>query len=172
MTGAELNTQLSNMNTLDVIKGIVKRFRFVDYARVTSVTDGFVDAEREGIKFTNMEVLSLGAQKYAINIVPAKDDIVLILSSRTFIKDIKDFKQDTNVDSYSSATLKCIPICSPSKATSKITIDQNGFDFTDGNNNSIKLTGTGVDIADGNNNTISLSSSGVSINNKLTVSNT
>jgi hypothetical protein len=167
----EFNAALGGMNGVSIIQGIVKRMRFIDYVKVTKVNGNFVDGQRGDIILTNMEVLSIGGNGYAINITPKVGDIVMAFSSRTYIKDMKDFKQDTGVDSYCNSTLKCIPITSVDNAESTIIIDENGFSFTDANDNSITVNSDGINLADGNNNTITMSSDGTVINGKLTISN-
>lgn len=154
MNGIELNAAIGGMNDVTIIQGIIKRMRFLDYVKVTKVNGNFVDGERGDVILTNMEVLSFGGNGYAITIKPKVGDIVMAFSSRTFIKDMKDFKQNTGVDSYSNSTLKCIPLCSSDNAESTITIDENGFVMSDANGNSIEMT-----------------SSGTVINGKLSISN-
>lgn len=197
MIGVELSAMLSNLNSSDIAKGIIKDMRFIDYAEVTAVNERYVDLKREDVIMTNVEVISLGCNGYSISLVPKVGDYVLVFSSRTFIKDTATLEQDTAVDSYSAPTLKCLPICSSGSeaAISLITIDDNGFTFndtadsgesdkhntilinkngisiTDRNGNKVTCDSKGITVEDTNKNKIELSSSGFSIsdsaNNKI-----
>ena len=197
MIGVELNAMLSNLNSSDISKGIIKDMRFIDYAEVTAVNERYVDLKRKDVVMTNVEVISLGCNGYSINLVPKVGDYVLVFSSRTFIKDTATLEQDTAVDSYSAPTLKCLPICSSGSeaAVSLITIDENGFTFndtadsgeadkhntrlinkdgisiTDRNGNKVTCDSKGITVEDTNKNKIALSSDGFSIsdsaNNKI-----
>ena len=172
MIGVELNAMLSNLNSSDIAKGIIKDMRFIDYAEVTAVNERYVDLKREDVIMTNVEVISLGCNGYSINLVPKVGDYVLVFSSRTFIKDTATLEQDTAVDSYSAPTLKCLPICSSGSeaAVSLITIDENGFTFNDtadsgesDKHNTILINKDGISITDRNGNTTIMNEDGITI---------
>ena len=172
MIGVELNAMLSNLNSSDISKGIIKDMRFIDYAEVTAVNERYVDLKREDVIMTNVEVISLGCNGYSINLVPKVGDYVLVFSSRTFIKDTATLEQDTAVDSYSAPTLKCLPICSSGSeaAVSLITIDENGFTFNDTANsgesdkhNTILINKDGISITDRNGNKVTCDSKGIAV---------
>ena len=172
MIGVELNAMLSNLNSSDISKGIIKDMRFIDYAEVTAVNERYVDLKRKDVVMTNVEVISLGCNGYSINLVPKVGDYVLVFSSRTFIKDTATLEQDTAVDSYSAPTLKCLPICSSGSeaAVSLITIDENGFTFNDTANsgesdkhNTILINKDGISITDRNGNKVTCDSKGIAV---------
>ena len=172
MIGVELNAMLSNLNSSDIAKGIIKDMRFIDYAEVTAVNERYVDLKREDVIMTNVEVISLGCNGYSINLVPKVGDYVLVFSSRTFIKDTATLEQDTAVDSYAAPTLKCLPICSSGSeaAVSLITIDENGFTFNDtadsgesDKHNTILINKDGISITDRNGNTTIMNEDGITI---------
>lgn len=172
MIGVELNAMLSNLNSSDIAKGIIKDMRFIDYAEVTAVNERYVDLKREDVIMTNVEVISLGCNGYSINLVPKVGDYVLVFSSRTFIKDTATLEQDTAVDSYSAPTLKCLPICSSGSeaAVSLITIDENGFTFNDtvdtgedDKHNTILINKDGISITDRNGNTAIMNGDGITV---------
>ena len=172
MIGVELNAMLSNLNSSDISKGIIKDMRFIDYAEVTAVNERYVDLKRKDVVMTNVEVISLGCNGYSINLVPKVGDYVLVFSSRTFIKDTATLEQDTAVDSYSAPTLKCLPICSSGSeaAASLITIDENGFTFSDTANsgesdkhNTILINKDGISITDRNGNKVTCDSKGIAV---------
>ena len=172
MIGVELSAMLSNLNSSDIAKGIIKDMRFIDYAEVTAVNERYVDLKREDVIMTNVEVISLGCNGYSINLVPKVGDYVLVFSSRTFIKDTATLEQDTAVDSYSAPTLKCLPICSSGSeaSVSLITIDENGFTFNDtvdsGENdkhNTILINKDGISITDRNGNTAVMNKDGITV---------
>ena len=172
MIGVELNAMLSNLNSSDIAKGIIKDMRFIDYAEVTAVNKRYVDLKRKDVVMTNVEVISLGCNGYSINLVPKVGDYVLVFSSRTFIKDTATLEQDTAVDSYSAPTLKCLPICSSGSeaAISLITIDENGFTFNDtadsgesDKHNTILINKDGISITDRNGNTAIMNEDGITV---------
>lgn len=172
MIGVELNAMLSNLNSSDISKGIIKDMRFIDYAEVTAVNERYVDLKRKDVVMTNVEVISLGCNGYSINLVPKVGDYVLVFSSRTFIKDTATLEQDTAVDSYSAPTLKCLPICSSGSeaAVSLITIDENGFTFNDtadsgesDKHNTILINKDGISITDRNGNKVTCDSKGITV---------
>lgn len=172
MIGVELSAMLSNLNSSDIAKGIIKDMRFIDYAEVTAVNERYVDLKREDVIMTNVEVISLGCNGYSVNLVPKVGDYVLVFSSRTFIKDTATLEQDTAVDSYSAPTLKCLPICSSGSeaAVSLITIDENGFTFNDtadsgeaDKHNTILINKDGISITDRNGNTAIMNKDGIAI---------
>lgn len=172
MIGVELSAMLSNLNSSDIAKGIIKDMRFIDYAEVTTVNERYVDLKREDVIMTNVEVISLGCNGYSINLVPKVGDYVLVFSSRTFIKDTATLEQDTAVDSYSAPTLKCLPICSSGSeaAVSLITIDENGFTFNDtvdsgedDKHNTILINKDGISITDRNGNTAIMNKDGITV---------
>lgn len=172
MIGVELNAMLSNLNSSDIAKGIIKDMRFIDYAEVTAVNKRYVDLKRKDVVMTNVEVISLGCNGYSINLVPKVGDYVLVFSSRTFIKDTATLEQDTAVDSYSAPTLKCLPICSSGSeaAVSLITIDENGFTFNDtvdsgedDKHNTILINKDGISITDRNGNTAIMNKDGITV---------
>ena len=172
MIGVELSAMLSNLNSSDIAKGIIKDMRFIDYAEVTAVNERYVDLKREDVIMTNVEVISLGCNGYSINLVPKVGDYVLVFSSRTFIKDTATLEQDTAVDSYSAPTLKCLPICSSGSeaAVSLITIDENGFTFNDtadtgedDKHNTILINKDGISITDRNGNTAIMNEDGITV---------
>lgn len=170
MLGVELSAMLSNINNADIIKGIVKDMRFIDYAEVTVVNERYVDLKRKDVIMTNVEVISLGCNGYSINLVPKVGDYVIVFSSRTFIKDTATLEQDTAVDSYSAPTLKCLPICSSASksAVSLITIDENGFTFNDtadtsedDKHNVVLINKDGISVTDRNGNTVAMNKDGI-----------
>ena len=172
MIGVELSAMLSNLNSSDIAKGIIKDMRFIDYAEVTAVNERYVDLKREDVIMTNVEVISFGCNGYSINLVPKVGDYVLVFSSRTFIKDTATLEQDTAVDSYSAPTLKCLPICSSGSeaAISLITIDENGFTFNDtvdsgeaDKHNTILINKDGISITDRNGNTAIMNENGITV---------
>lgn len=172
MIGVELSAMLSNLNSSDIAKGIIKDMRFIDYAEVTAVNERYVDLKREDVIMTNVEVISLGCNGYSINLVPKVGDYVLVFSSRTFIKDTATLEQDTAVDSYSAPTLKCLPICSSGSeaAISLITIDENGFTFNDtadsgesDKHNTILINKDGISITDRNGSTAIMNEDGITV---------
>ena len=172
MIGVELNAMLSNLNSSDISKGIIKDMRFIDYAEVTAVNERYVDLKRKDVVMTNVEVISLGCNGYSINLVPKVGDYVLVFSSRTFIKDTATLEQDTAVDSYSAPTLKCLPICSSGSeaAVSLITIDENGFTFNDtadsgesDKHNTMLINKDGISITDRNGNTTIMNEDGIAV---------
>ena len=172
MIGVELNAMLSNLNSSDIAKGIIKDMRFIDYAEVTAVNERYVDLKRKDVVMTNVEVISLGCNGYSINLVPKVGDYVLVFSSRTFIKDTATLEQDTAVDSYSAPTLKCLPICSSGSeaAISLITIDENGFTFNDtadsgesDKHNTMLINKDGISITDRNGNTAIMNGDGITV---------
>lgn len=182
MIGVELNAMLSNLNSSDIAKGIIKDMRFIDYAEVTAVNERYVDLKRKDVIMTNVEVVSLGCNGYSINLVPKVGDYVLVFSSRTFIKDTATLEQDTAVDSYSAPTLKCLPICSSASksAVSLITIDKNGFTFKDtadsndtDKHNIVLINKDGISITDRNGNKATLNKDGLAVEddnkNKITL---
>ena len=172
MIGVELNAMLSNLNSSDIAKGIIKDMRFIDYAEVTAVNERYVDLKRKDVIMTNVEVISFGCNGYSINLVPKVGDYVLVFSSRTFIKDTATLEQDTAVDSYSAPTLKCLPICSSGSeaAISLITIDENGFTFNDtadsgesDKHNTMLINKDGISITDRNGNTAIMNGDGITV---------
>ena len=172
MIGVELSAMLSNLNSSDIAKGIIKDMRFIDYAEVTAINERYVDLKRKDVVMTNVEVISLGCNGYSINLVPKVGDYVLVFSSRTFIKDTATLEQDTAVDSYSAPTLKCLPICSSGAeaAISLITIDENGFTFNDtadsgeaDKHNTILINKDGISITDRNGNTAIMNKDGITV---------
>jgi hypothetical protein len=131
MNGIELDAALSGMNQFNMIQGIAKKLRIIDYATVSMVKGKAVDAMRGTHKYTNVEVLNIGGNGYSLDIVPAIGDTVLLISSCTAIVDTAGMKENRPADSYSAATLKCIPLCSTDSKTSAgvLTIDMNGVKF-------------------------------------------
>lgn len=131
MNGIELNAALNSMNQFNMIQGIAKKLRIIDYAKVTMVKGKLIDAVRGTHKYTNIEVLNIGGNGYSLNIVPAVGDSVLLLSCCTAIADTAKMQENRVVDSYSAATLKCIPLCSTDNKTAAgiLTIDMNGVKF-------------------------------------------
>lgn len=131
MNGIELSAALNGMNQFNMIQGIAKNLRIIDYAKVTMVKGKLIDAVRGTHKYTNIEVLNIGGNGYSLDIVPAVGDSVLLLSCCTAIVDTAKMQENKVVDSYSAATLKCIPLCSTDNKTAAgiLTIDMNGVKF-------------------------------------------
>lgn len=131
MNGIELDAALSGMNQFNTIQGIAKKLRIIDYATVSMVKGKTVDAVRGTHKYTNVEVLNIGGNGYSLNIVPAVGDTILLIASCTAIIDTAAMKENRPADSYSAATLKCIPLCSTDSKTSAgvLTVDVNGVKF-------------------------------------------
>lgn len=163
MNGVEFSAALSGINRTAEMQGIVKRFRFIDYAEVTAVVNGYVNLKRGDLVFTNVEVLSFGCHKYSFSLVPAVGDYVLLLSSRTFIKDTGTLEQDIAVDSYSNSTLKCLPICSPRAAESLFILDENKISLKDADGNSLLINTDGITVTDKSGNTAVMSEDGISV---------
>lgn len=131
MNGIELSAALNGMNQFNMVQGIAKNLRIIDYAKVTMVKGKLIDAVRGTHKYTNIEVLNIGGNGYSLDIVPAVGDSVLLLSCCTAIVDTAKMQENKVIDSYSAATLKCIPLCSTDNKTAAgiLTIDMNGVKF-------------------------------------------
>ena len=144
MNGIELSAALNGMNQFNMVQGIAKNLRIIDYAKVTMVKGKLIDAARGTHKYTNIEVLNIGGNGYSLNIVPAVGDTVLLLSCCTAIVDTAKMQENKVVDSYSAATLKCIPLCSTDNKTAAgiLTIDMNGIKFVHAPNGNEQMSVT------------------------------
>jgi hypothetical protein len=110
------------------MRGIISQYTFLTYGKVqsyTSSTNTVSVLVKGKIVINNIEVLSLGGNSIAIQIVPKVGDIVLLLTTKEVIDTIKSFTLKDSPE-YDLSSMKAIPIASADSVDTTIVCDNNG----------------------------------------------
>ena len=110
------------------MRGVISQYTFLTYGKVqsyTSSTNTVSVLVKGKIVINNIEVLSLGGNSIAIQIVPKVGDIVLLLTTKEVIDTIKSFTLKDSPE-YDLSSMKAIPIASADSVYTTIVCDNNG----------------------------------------------
>lgn len=110
------------------MRGVISQYTFLTYGKVqsyTSSTNTVSVLVKGKIVINNIEVLSLGGNSIAIQIVPKVGDIVLLLTTKEVIDTIKSFTLKDSPE-YDLSSMKAIPIASADSVDTTIVCDNNG----------------------------------------------
>ena len=110
------------------MRGIISQYTFLTYGKVqsfTSSTNTVSVLVKGKIVINNIEVLSLGGNSIAVQIVPKVGDIVLLLTTKEVIDTIKSFTLKDSPE-YDLSSMKAIPIASADSVDTTIVCDNNG----------------------------------------------
>ena len=110
------------------MRGIISQYTFLTYGKVqsfTSSTNTVSVLVKGKIVINNIEVLSLGGNSIAVQIVPKVGDIVLLLTTKEVIDTIKSFTLKDSPE-YDLSSMKAIPIASANSVDTTIVCDNNG----------------------------------------------
>ena len=132
MNTLDLMYSRSDVNKFDIIKRMIESYTFIDYAIVSSYTDGKIDAilghtvRGKPVKLTAIEVLTTGSKGLQISYELVEGDLVLIYSSQSFIASLGSFTkpESTGIPGYDKCSLKAMPITVEGKST--IAVDKDG----------------------------------------------
>lgn len=132
MNTLDLMYSRSDVNKFDIIKRMIESYTFIDYAIVSSYTDGKIDAilghtvRGKPVKLTAIEVLTTGSKGLQISYELVEGDLVLIYSSQSFITSLTSFTkpESTGIPGYDKCSLKAMPITVEGKST--IAVDKDG----------------------------------------------
>ena len=111
------------------MRGVISQYTFLTYGKVqsyTSSTNTVSVLVKGKIVINNIEVLSLGGNSIAIQIVPKVGDIVLLLTTKEVIDTIKSFTLKDSPE-YDLSSMKAIPIASADSVDTTIVCDNNGI---------------------------------------------
>src|SRR5574344_165070 len=111
------------------MRGVISQYTFLTYGKVqsyTSSTNTVSVLVKGKIVINNIEVLSLGGNSIAIQIVPKVGDIVLLLTTKEVINTIKSFTLKDSPE-YDLSSMKAIPIASADSVDTTIVCDNNGI---------------------------------------------
>ena len=110
------------------MRGVISQYTFLTYGKVqsyTSSTNTVSVLVKGKIVINNIEVLSLGGNSIAVQIVPKVGDIVLLLTTKEVIDTIKSFTLKDSPE-YDLSSMKAIPIASADSVDTTIVCDNNG----------------------------------------------
>lgn len=111
------------------MRGVISQYTFLTYGKVqsyTSSTNTVSVLVKGKIVINNIEVLSLGGNSIAIQIVPKVGDIVLLLTTKEVIDTIKSFTLKDSPE-YDLSSMKAISIASADSVDTTIVCDNNGI---------------------------------------------
>lgn len=180
---AMLAHQARTANDNIFVRSIVESYMFLGFGTVIAYKDERVTVACGSRVYTNVEVMVLGVDGWGIKPVPAVNDRVLLLSTQSPVPDLQKFKAPGSMPAYDLSGLKAIPITDSKTAQlitvdkdgvvitgdTKITVNADGIQVEDKNENKLTTSKDGIVIEDKNGCTITTSSDGVDINGKLSI---
>lgn len=109
-----LDTMLgsSTGSRLDIIRNVICKFIFTELAVVDKVNKDkrTVDCSVNKVKYTGVEVLSIGGNGVKLNVLPAEGDVVLIIVPHACVPDVDNYKALSSAFAYDAGGTKCIPL--------------------------------------------------------------
>lgn len=136
-----------DLDITDVMRNIVNSYVFVDVAEVTGVyQDKFVNCKIGKNVYNYVELLSIGAAKTKVSLIPERGDSVLLFCPRTSAGYSTNLAQNPIPFVYSKSNMKCIPILAGT-ADNVISLKKDSFELKYKGNkvtmdsNGIKLEG-------------------------------
>ena len=134
-----------DLNITDVMRNIVNSYVFVDVAEVTGVyQDKFINCKIGKNVYNYVELLSIGAAKTKISLIPERGDSVLLFCPRTSAGYSTNLATNPIPFVYSKSNMKCIPILSGT-ADNVISLKKDSFEATY-KGNKITLSSNGIKL--------------------------
>lgn len=112
-SGIAQRLQMNKVSQAQRIQNVIDHNAFVDVAYVTKVDEEkrIVTCTNDTATYQDVEVLSVGGNGIRLDVMPKKDDAVLVLTPRIPIKDTSTFKrQSYYITAYNTFCTKCIPL--------------------------------------------------------------
>ena len=118
-----------NISEYTRIRGIIAQYSFITVGKVKSYdssTNTVSVIIKKTLTVNNIEVLSLGGNSIAVQIVPKAGDIVLLITTKDVIDTVKNYNIKTAPE-YDLSSMKAIPIASADSVDTTIVCDNNGI---------------------------------------------
>lgn len=134
-----------DLDITDIMRNIVNSYVFVDVAEVTGVyQDKFVNCKIGKNVYNYVELLSIGAAKTKVSLIPERGDSVLLFCPRTSAGYSTNLAANPIPFVYSKSNMKCIPILSGT-ADNVISLKKDSFEATY-KGNKITLSSNGIKL--------------------------